>query len=47
MGFQDHIGLPALQPLPCLSRSCVSREGHGHLVYQYIRNPDDSAERWH
>ena len=21
--------------VPCLSRSCVGREGHGHLVYKY------------
>ena len=26
--------LPALQPVPCLSGSCVGGEGHGHLVYQ-------------
>ena len=27
-------GLPALQPLPCLSRSCMGRERHGGQVYQ-------------
>ena len=30
------IGLPALQPVPCLSGSNVGREGHRHLVYIYI-----------
>ena len=30
-----HTGLPALQPLPCLLRSCLGREGHEGHVYQY------------
>ena len=34
-GLEGHAGLPALQPLPCLSKSCLDGEGHGHLVYQY------------
>ena len=25
-------GLPALQPVPWPSRSCMGREGHGHLI---------------
>ena len=29
------IGLPAMQPVPCLSGSCLGKEGHGHLVYKY------------
>ena len=33
-GLEGHIGLPALQPVPCLSGSCVGGEGHGCLVYQ-------------
>ena len=33
--LEGHIGLPALQPVPCLSGSCVGGEGHGHLVYKY------------
>ena len=33
-GLEGRIGLPALQPVPCLSGSCMGREGHGHLVYQ-------------
>ena len=33
-GLEGRIGLPALQPVPCLSGSCVGREGHGRLVYQ-------------
>ena len=28
-------GLLALQPVPCPSRSCVGREGHGHFAYRY------------
>ena len=32
--LEGRIGLPALQPVPCLSGSCVGREGHGRLVYQ-------------
>ena len=28
-------GLPALQPLPCPSRFCMGREGHGCLLHQY------------
>ena len=31
----EHIDLPAVQPLPCFSRSCEGREGYGHLVYRY------------
>ena len=35
-GLEGLIDLPALQPVPCPSRSCgVSGEGHGHLVYKY------------
>ena len=37
-GVEDlkwHIGLPALQPVPCSSRSYVGREGHGHFVFKY------------
>ena len=33
-GLEGRIGLPALQPVPCLSGSCKGGEGHGHLVYQ-------------
>ena len=33
-GSEGRIGLPALQPVPCLSGSCVGGEGHGRLVYQ-------------
>ena len=33
-GLEGRIGLPALQPVPCLSESCVGGEGHGCLVYQ-------------
>ena len=33
-GLEGRIGLPALQPVPCLSGSCVGGEGHGRLVYQ-------------
>ena len=33
-GLKGRIGLPALQPVPCLSGSCVGGEGHGRLVYQ-------------
>ena len=33
-GLEGRIGLPALQPVPCLSGSWVCREGHGRLVYQ-------------
>ena len=33
-GLEGRIGLPALQPVPCLSGSCVGGEGHGCLVYQ-------------
>ena len=29
------VGLPALQPVPSPSSSCVSTEGHEHLVYPY------------
>ena len=32
--LEGHIGLPALQPVPCPSGSCVGGERHGHLVYQ-------------
>ena len=31
-GLEGRIGLLALQPVPCLSGSCVGREGHGRLV---------------
>ena len=34
-GLEGHIDLPALQSLPCLSKSCLGRGGHEHLVYQY------------
>ena len=30
--FSTRIGLPAYQPVPCLSGSCVGGEGHGSLV---------------
>ena len=33
-GLEGCIGLPALQPVPCLSGSCMGGEGHGGLVYQ-------------
>ena len=33
-GLEGCIGLPALQPVPCVSGSCVGGEGHGRLVYQ-------------
>ena len=33
-GVEGCIGLPTMQPLPCLSGSCVGGEGHGLLVYQ-------------
>ena len=33
-GLEGRISLPALQPVPYLSGSCVGGEGHGHLVYQ-------------
>ena len=32
-GLGGRIGLPALQPVSCLSGSCVDGEGHGRLVY--------------
>ena len=32
-GLEGHTGLPALQPVPCLSGSCVGREGHGPFAY--------------
>ena len=31
--LEGPIGLTALQPVPCLSGSCVGGEGHGRLVY--------------
>ena len=31
-GLEGHIDLSALQPVPCLSGSCMGGEGHGHLV---------------
>ena len=34
-GLDGCIGLPALQPVPCLYGSCMGRGGHGHLVYKY------------
>ena len=34
-GLEGHIGLPAPQPLPCLSGSCAAREGHERLVCKY------------
>ena len=34
-GLKGLIVLPALQPVHCLSGSCVDREGHGRLVYKY------------
>ena len=34
-GLEDHIGLPALQPVPCLSGSCLGVEQHGCLVFKY------------
>ena len=35
-GLESCIGLPALQPVPCSSRSYVGEEGHGRLVYKCI-----------
>ena len=32
-GLEGRIGLPAMQPVPCLSGSCVGGGGHGRLVY--------------
>ena len=32
--LEGDIGLPALQPVPCPSRSSVDGEGYGHLVYK-------------
>ena len=32
---EGHIGLPALQPVPCLSGLCMGRDRHGCLVYKY------------
>ena len=34
-GLKGRIGLPALQPVPCLylSGPCLGRDGHRHLVY--------------
>ena len=37
-GLEGCIGLLALQPVPCLSRSCVWGEGHGCPVYKYPRS---------
>ena len=34
-GLVGLIGLPALQSVPCPSRSCMGGEGHGCLVYKY------------
>ena len=34
-GLKEHAGLPVLQPVPCLSRSCVGGEGHGRLVCKH------------
>ena len=34
-GLEGRTGLPALQPVPGLSGSCVGGEGQGHLVYKY------------
>ena len=34
-GLEGHIGLSDLQPMPCLSGSCVDGEGHRFLVYKY------------
>ena len=28
-GLEGRIGLPALQPVPCFSGSCMGGEGHG------------------
>ena len=33
--LEGGIGLPALQPVPCLSESCMGGEGPGCLVYKY------------
>ena len=33
--LEGHIGLSALQPVPCSSRSYVGREGHRRLVHKY------------
>ena len=42
-GLKGHTGLPAQQPVPCLSRSCVGGEGLGHLVYKYTWSPGNCA----
>ena len=34
-GLEGHIGLQALQPVPCLSGSCVGGDGHGRHVHKY------------
>ena len=34
-GLEGRRGLPALEPVPCSSRSYIGGEGHGHLVYRY------------
>ena len=33
--FSNGWGVWRGTPIPCPSRSCVGREGHGHLVYKY------------
>ena len=34
-GLEGRIGLPVLQLVRCLSRSCMGGEGHRRLVYPY------------
>ena len=34
-GLEEHIGLLAMQPVPCPSRCYVGGEGQGLLVYEY------------
>ena len=41
--LEGHIGLPALQPVSCLSGFCADGEGHGRLVYKYIWSTGNCA----
>ena len=34
-GLEGCLGLLAMQPVPCPSRSCVGGEGHERLVHKY------------
>ena len=42
-GLEGCIGLPALQPVPCLPGSCMGGEGQGRLVYKYTWSIGDCA----